>query len=162
MSNLENADLTGNDRPSNSAFKLCIHDRDFLPGVCMEDNILEGIKSSRKCIVVLTRSFLASGWCEFELRMAKLNCFEKKRNMIIVVLLEPLPLELLTPSLAALMKSTTILEWPYSLRNHSIFWDKMRQALTSTDLTPLVCECGRSIRQRWSTRPTNSANVEVT
>ena len=39
-------------------FRLCIHDRDFIPGEAIEENILKAIESSRKTIVVLSREFL--------------------------------------------------------------------------------------------------------
>ena len=48
--------------------RLCIHERDFVPGGLIEENILRSIESSRKTIVVLSRNFLQSVWCEFDCR----------------------------------------------------------------------------------------------
>ena len=39
-------------------FRLCIHERDFVPGGLIEENILRSIESSRKTIVVLSRNFM--------------------------------------------------------------------------------------------------------
>ncbi|XP_078617930.1 uncharacterized protein LOC144885733 [Branchiostoma floridae x Branchiostoma japonicum] len=52
-------------------YKLCIHQRNFLPGAPIVNNIVKAIETSRKTICVLTRSFLRSGWCEFELQLAQ-------------------------------------------------------------------------------------------
>ena len=70
-------------------FRLCIHERDFVPGELIEENILRSIESSRKTIVVLSRNFLKSPWCEFELQIARKECIERGRDLIIAVMLEP-------------------------------------------------------------------------
>ena len=59
------------------AFRLCLHERDFMPGATIGENVLRAIDSSRKTIVVLSRNFLQSKWCEFELQMARIECVEK-------------------------------------------------------------------------------------
>ena len=74
-------------------FRLCIHDRDFIPGEAIEENIWKAIESSRKTIVVLSKNFLKSAWCEFELQIARKECVEKGRNLIIAVMLEPLSVD---------------------------------------------------------------------
>ena len=91
----ENLDLKdGEDEVDNQTrFRLCFHERDFMPGATIEENIYKAIESSRKIVVVLSRNFLQSKWCEFELQMARIECVEKGRNLIIAVMLEPLPVD---------------------------------------------------------------------
>ena len=112
-------------------FKLCIHARDFTPGTPIEDNIIRAIESSRKTILVLSESFLTSDWCEFELQMARMESFDKGRNLIIVVMLEPLEIEHMSKSLRLLIRRNTYIEWFEDPNNRANFWEKLREALGS-------------------------------
>lgn len=55
---------------ANDNFRLCIHERDFIPGCDIADNIVNAIHHSRKVIFIVTPSFLKSKWCIYELNMA--------------------------------------------------------------------------------------------
>ena len=111
-------------------FRLCFHERDFMPGATIEENVLKAIECSRKTIVVLSRNFLQSKWCEFELQMARIECVEKGRNLIIAVMLEPLPVDgTISRSVERLIRKNTYIEWPSDPSRRSHFWDQMRAAL---------------------------------
>ena len=110
-------------------FRLCIHDRDFTPGTSIEDNIVRAIENSRKTILVLSEGFLTSQWCDFELQMARMESFDKGRNLIIVVMLECLPAEKMSKSLRMLIKRNTYIEWFEDPVNKSNLWEKLRSAL---------------------------------
>ena len=84
---------------SERRFKLCIHERDFNPRTPIKENIAHAIENSRKTILVLSKSFLESGWCEFELQMACMENIDKGKNTIIVVMLEDLPAKKMSGSL---------------------------------------------------------------
>ena len=114
-------------------FRFCIHDRDFTPGAPIEDNIIRAIENSRKTILVLSKSFLTSGWCEFELQMALMESFDKGRNLIIVVMLEPLKIENMSKSLRLLIRKNTYIEWFEDPNNRANFWEKLRRALGSDE-----------------------------
>ena len=51
-------------------FRLCIHDRDFMAGAAVADNISAAVNISRRTIIVLSQSFLNSHWCFEEFRQA--------------------------------------------------------------------------------------------
>ena len=110
-------------------FRLCIHGRDFIPGTRIEDNIVRAIESSRRTILVLSRSFLTSMWCEFELQMARMESFDKGRNLIIVVMLESIPAENMSKSLRLLILKNTYIEWFEDPVCKTNFWKQMRAAL---------------------------------
>ncbi|XP_077983165.1 toll-like receptor 4 [Glandiceps talaboti] len=76
--NLENID------PPN--FKLCLHDRDFMPGVDIFENILDSIKNSHKTMLILSPNFAESEWCYFEMRMAQDHLFTGNRDVLVLVL----------------------------------------------------------------------------
>ena len=112
-------------------FRFCIHERDFVPGDLIEENILRSIESSRKTIVVLSRNFLQSVWCEFELQIARKLCVDKGRDLIIAVMLEPLPTNIkITQSVERLVRKNTYIEWPIGPLERIQFWEKMRSALS--------------------------------
>ena len=111
-------------------FRLCIHDRDFIPGEAIEENILKAIESSRKTIIVLSKNFLKSAWCEFELQIARKECVEKGRNLIIAVMLEPLSVDdKMSRSVERLIRQNTYIEWPDNPSDQARFWCKLRTAL---------------------------------
>ena len=133
----ENLDVknnqTGYQEEDDRRFKLCIHERDFIPGTPIEENIAHAIENSRKTILVLSKSFLESGWCEFELQMACMENIDKGRNAIIVVMLEDLPAKKMSKSLRLLICKNTYIEWSNDEDLKKNFWEKMRVALGSVN-----------------------------
>lgn len=73
----------------NSFIVGCIANRDFQPGKFIFANIIECIQNSSKVILVLTKNFVDSYWCQFEANQALLELMEpkKKMNCIIPLLL---------------------------------------------------------------------------
>ena len=132
-----------------SRFRFCIHDKNFIPGITIQENIVRAIENSRKTILVLSTSFLKSGWCEFELQMARLESFNKKKNLIVAVMLEPLSEDSMSSSLKMLIRKNTYIEWFDGATGKENFWEKMKSALRSEAEGTLVCECGQTfITQR--------------
>ena len=126
---MRDSEVDAIDRPR---FRLCIHDRDFIPGEAIEENILKAIESSRKTIVILSKNFLKSAWCEFELQIARKECVEKGRNLIIAVMLEPLSVDdKMSRSVERLIRKNTYIEWPDDPSNREHFWKKLRSVLES-------------------------------
>ena len=68
--------------------RLCIHQRDWLGGRDITDNIVESIEASRKSLLIVSNAFAASSWCQFELTMAQTRLFEEDRDNLILFLLE--------------------------------------------------------------------------
>lgn len=55
--------------------------------------------------------------------------------MLILVFLEDIPMYLLSPyyRMRKLLKKWTFLSWPHAAGNTELFWEKLRQALTSKE-----------------------------
>ena len=49
---------------------VCYHDRDFAAGKSIVENIVDSLDRSRKCLLVLSRSYVESSWCVFEAHLA--------------------------------------------------------------------------------------------
>ncbi|XP_063420036.1 uncharacterized protein LOC134705203 [Mytilus trossulus] len=74
---------------SDVAFRGCIADRDFTPGISVLNNILEAIRESNKVILVISKSFVSSNWCQYEADQAVIRSLKSKAdNCVIPVLLE--------------------------------------------------------------------------
>ncbi|XP_063290254.1 uncharacterized protein LOC134575047 [Pelobates fuscus] len=68
--------------------KICYHERDFLPGKTIIDNMVDCIQSSQKTVVVLSPDFVRSRWCLFEANLSIFrDCMVQKA--IIPILLKP-------------------------------------------------------------------------
>ena len=69
-----------------ATFKLCLHEREFMPGTSIFDNIGQGIESSQRIIVVLTKAYLQSKWCLMEFKEAYVKLQKHPKFIILIVL----------------------------------------------------------------------------
>ena len=60
-------------------FRLCLHERDFVAGATVLDNISTAVAISRRMVLLLSRAFLNSHWCQTEFREAHYKVNENKR-----------------------------------------------------------------------------------
>ena len=110
-------------------FTLCVHDRDWLLGRDIVENIVQSIESSRKTLLVVSNAFAISQWCQLELTLAQHRLLEDDRNAMILVLLEPLKRENITPRLLLQMKRQTYMAWTEDPVGQRLFWKKLRRAV---------------------------------
>lgn len=101
-------------------FRLCISDRDFLPGRFIVDNIHESIERSKKAMFLVTEAFLNSEWNEFELNMSQVKLFDDRKDMIILVFLEKLRRDDIPRTLRTLMGHVPHLQWPEKERKRRV------------------------------------------
>ncbi|XP_039630710.1 toll-like receptor 2 type-2 isoform X4 [Polypterus senegalus] len=115
-------------------FKLCLHKRNFQPGKWIMDNVIESIEVSRKTLFIISKHFVNSEWCKYELEFSQRRFFDESNDFVILVLLEPIPKEVIPRrfcKLHKLMNKKTYLEWPEEEEEQCLFWDKLRTALKS-------------------------------
>ncbi|XP_059513816.1 toll-like receptor 4 [Myotis daubentonii] len=113
-------------------FQLCLHYRDFIPGVAIAANIIqEGFHKSRKVIVVVSQHFIQSRWCLFEYEIAQTWQFLSSHAGIIFIVLQKVEKSLLRQQveLYRLLSRNTYLEWEDSVLGRHIFWRRLRKAL---------------------------------
>nr|XP_050035875.2 toll-like receptor 2 [Dermacentor andersoni] len=67
-------------------FRLCVAERDFIPGLPIVENICRAIALSRTSVFVLSREFCRSRWCMFELSLAHHRLSESDRHYGIVLI----------------------------------------------------------------------------
>ncbi|XP_056395725.1 toll-like receptor 4 [Hyla sarda] len=113
-------------------FKLCLHYRDFIPGVPITSNIVnEGIRRSRKALVILSQNFIESKWCSFEFEMVLSWQFLESQCGIIVILLEAVNMAHLKHMLGLnkYLRKNTYLKWVDGYVERKVFWKRLREAL---------------------------------
>nr|KAG5701134.1 hypothetical protein BaRGS_002610 [Batillaria attramentaria] len=108
--------------------RLCIHQRDFLPGNAIADNIEESVQTSKKVMMVFSSHFAHSQWCQFELRLCLSHVMEHD-DALLVVLLHDVPAHDMTSTMMAVLKTTTYIEWGEEQDARASFWGRIRIAL---------------------------------
>ncbi|NXT41031.1 TLR1 protein, partial [Pelecanoides urinatrix] len=113
--------------------QLCQHERNFIPGKSIMENIINCIEKSYKSIFVLSPNFVQSEWCHYELYFAHHKFFSENSNSLILILLDPIPPYIIPAryhKLKALMAKRTYLEWPKERSKHALFWANLRAAIS--------------------------------
>ncbi|NXF36805.1 TLR1 protein, partial [Nyctibius bracteatus] len=113
--------------------QLCQHERNFIPGKSIVENIINCIEKSYKSIFVLSPNFVQSEWCHYELYFAHHKLFSENSNSLILILLEPIPPYVIPAryhKLKALMAKQTYLEWPKERSKRALFWANLRAGIS--------------------------------
>ncbi|XP_052066373.1 toll-like receptor 4 [Mytilus californianus] len=112
--------------------KLCIHQRDFIPGVDITLNITNAIHDSKKTIYIITRAFLDSYYCMFEFNMARMESIYSRRgeNILFLILHEQIPSRELPLVMLEIVQRQSYIEYPNDEQGDVVFWDKIRETLT--------------------------------
>ncbi|KAM7389726.1 hypothetical protein PAMP_023686 [Pampus punctatissimus] len=122
--------------PAGGGLRICHHEKNFVPGKTIIENIITCVEKSRRSVFVLSAHFIKSDWCHYELYFASHQHLARGSDSIVLVLLEPLP-QYMIPSkyyqLKSMMARHTYLEWPQDRAKHRLFWANLRAAL-QTDL----------------------------
>lgn len=112
--------------------RICHHEKNFVPGKTIINNIMTCVETSRRCVFVLSAHFVKSNWCHYELYFASHQHLARSSDSVVLVLLEPVP-QYLIPSkyyqLKCMMARHTYLEWPQDRAKQRLFWANLRAAL---------------------------------
>ncbi|XP_043918076.1 toll-like receptor 1 [Protopterus annectens] len=112
--------------------RICQHQRDFIAGKSIIENIINCIEKSYKSIFVLSSNFIKSEWCHYELYFAHHKLFSENADNLILILLEPIPQYTIPAKyyrLKGLMAKRTYLEWPKNKIKHGLFWANLRAVI---------------------------------
>ncbi|XP_063074201.1 toll-like receptor 1 [Engraulis encrasicolus] len=115
-----------------AGLSLCIHERDFVPGQWIVDNIINCVEDSYKTIFVLSQNFVQSDWCNYELFFAQHRAISVDQDSVVFILLEPIPPDSLPRrflKLRTLLRKQTYLEWPKNDCKKHLFWKSLRSML---------------------------------
>ncbi|XP_034666295.1 protein toll [Drosophila subobscura] len=106
-------------------FRICLHDRDWLVGDCIPEQIVRTVDDSKRVIIVLSQHFIDSVWARMEFRIAYQATLQDKRKRIIIILYRELDnMNGIDSELRAYLKLNTYLKW-----GDPLFWSKLCYAL---------------------------------
>ncbi|XP_052068137.1 toll-like receptor 4 [Mytilus californianus] len=111
--------------------KLCLHQRDFLAGLYIADNIINAIKDSRKVLFVISTNYLKSKWGRFEFDMARMQMFQENLEPLIIMLLENISPSEMPSDLIDIWERITCIEADEVVRESTQafsghqFWEKL-------------------------------------
>lgn len=140
-------ELIPNLEKGEGCIQLCQHERNFIPGKSIVENIINCIEKSYKSIFVLSPNFVQSEWCHYELYFAHHKLFSENSNSLILILLEPIPPYIIPAryhKLKALMAKRTYLEWPKERSKRALFWANLRAAISINLPTADENRCGET------------------
>uniref|UniRef100_A0A670JJL1 TIR domain-containing protein n=1 Tax=Podarcis muralis TaxID=64176 RepID=A0A670JJL1_PODMU len=111
--------------------KLCLHNRDFVVGKAIVDNIMESLYSSYKTICVISHHALNSSWCSLEMTLATYRLVAEQEDTLILLFMEHISRYRLSAyhHLAKLVKRKAYLDWPQEPAAQAAFWDRLRKIL---------------------------------
>ncbi|XP_046729526.1 toll-like receptor 2 [Silurus meridionalis] len=119
-----------------AGLSICIHERDFVPGQWIVDNIIRCVERSYKTIFILSEHFVQSEWCNYELFFAQHRAISVNDDSLVFILLEPIPSDSLPKKfmrLRTLLRQKTYLEWPTDETKRKVFWSSLRSILKTAD-----------------------------
>ena len=111
--------------------RLCFHNRDFLPGLEIAENITNAVHSSRKTICVISNNYLKSYWCIYEINIARMESIYSRNNenVLFLVLFENNIVHHLPMTIMDLIGQQTYIEYPNDPLGDVVFWENLRKAI---------------------------------
>jgi len=96
--------------------------------------IISGVKwKSRRVILVISRNFARSNYCNYEIDLARMLSVEKARNLIVPVMLEDVRMEDMSDSLRWIVRKLTYIEWPQWEPDREEFWQRLRETVLESN-----------------------------
>jgi protein toll len=110
-------------------YKLCLHQRNWIPGEFITTHITNSVLESRRTLVILSPNFLESVWGKMEFRTAHTHAMTEGRTRVIVVLYGDVDVNSIDDEFKSYLDTNTYLKW-----GDPNFWNKLRYALPHSKL----------------------------
>ncbi|XP_066553811.1 toll-like receptor 9 [Amia ocellicauda] len=112
-------------------FKLCLEERDWVPGNACIQNLYNAVYNSRKTVFVLTRAGSICGVLRQAFFMVQQRLLDEKVDVVVLVLLDEIFPKSRYIQMRKILCRKSVLTWPRNPRAHQHFWNSMRSVLGS-------------------------------
>ncbi|CAG5121970.1 unnamed protein product [Candidula unifasciata] len=115
--------------------KVCVDDRDFMPGTYDVSAIVSAIQNSRKTMLILSPDFYDEQFSEYSVKMALMEEIYQKRTVLYLCLYRPLPDDEMSKryDLLMIMKRNNYMEFPPETETsdgvRQNFWDQLSEKI---------------------------------
>ncbi|XP_028849238.1 toll-like receptor 9 [Denticeps clupeoides] len=115
-------------------FRLCLEERDWVPGFSCIENLHAAVNNSRKTVFVLANRGQVSGVVRQAFLLVQQRLLDEKVDVAVLVLLDPLFPKLKYLKMRKRLCRKSVLSWPSNPRAQPLFWNKLRTALASDNV----------------------------
>ncbi|KAI5101554.1 toll-like receptor 9 precursor [Silurus meridionalis] len=118
-------------------FRLCLEERDWVPGVSCIENLHNAVYNSRKTVFVLTNQggcSTVNGVIKQAFLLVQQRLLDEKVDVAVVVLLDPLFPKLKYLQMRKRLCRKSVLSWPKNPQAHPLFWNNFHIALASDNV----------------------------
>ncbi|XP_006876110.1 PREDICTED: toll-like receptor 9 [Chrysochloris asiatica] len=112
------------------ALRLCLEERDWLPGKTLFENIWASVYSSRKTLFVLAHTDCISGLLRASFLLAQQRLLEDHKDVVVLVILHPDAYRSRYVRLRRRLCCQSVLLWPHQPSGQGSFWAQLGMALT--------------------------------
>ena len=110
-------------------YSLCLDYMHFVPGQCITDNIVKGVNASKYTLLIVSRAFVKTGWCSFEVRYAQAHFMESNQQGIIGIVFPDVLQKPIPQALNVLLNTINYIEIPNDEYGERLFWMRLRDML---------------------------------
>lgn len=118
------------ERRGRRALRLCLEERDWLPGKTLFENLWASVYSSRKTLFVLAHTDRVSGLLRASFLLAQQRLLEDRKDVVVLVILSPNAHRSRYVRLRQRLCRRSVLLWPRQPSGQSSFWAQLGMALT--------------------------------
>ena len=108
--------------------RVCVHQRDFVPGKHIVDNISDCVSDSDRVLTVFSPHFARSQWCQFELSLCQRHVMDNDDVLMTVCVEDVRPREW-TSGMMAILRTSTYIQWSEDPQHRANFWNIVVNAL---------------------------------
>lgn len=118
------------ERRGRRALRLCLEERDWLPGKSLFENLWDSVYSSRKTLFVLAHTDRVSGLLRASFLLAQQRLLEDRKDVVVLVILSPSAHRSRYVRLRQRLCRQSVLFWPHQPSGQGSFWAQLGTALT--------------------------------
>ncbi|CAG2224034.1 TLR13 [Mytilus edulis] len=98
-------------RLENEQIKLCVHHREFDPGVPITENIDKFMNKSWKVVIIMSNDFASSDWCQWECDYVQERRRRQGKDACVLIMLKAIDAYHMTSGIRSLLHTTPYLRY---------------------------------------------------